>query len=63
MEDLIFTPPQVHCPNCSKLATTSIEELSDNEEITCSHCGFAFTPNIEVDKFLRLIKEIEKDNK
>lgn len=60
MEDLIFIPPQVYCPNCHQLAVTSIEALKDNEELTCAQCDFVFAPNINVDKFLKLIKKIEK---
>jgi hypothetical protein len=60
MEDLVFTTPHVYCPDCRHLIDTSIEELADNDEITCPQCSFIFTPNIEVDKFLKLIKEVEK---
>lgn len=63
MQDLIFTPPQIYCPKCGGRISTSIEELHDNDEIICPHCDHKFKPNIEVEKFLRLIKEIEKQNK
>lgn len=60
MEDLIFTPPQIYCPGCGGRIKTSIEELDDNDEIACPHCNYEFKPNIEVERFLKLIKEIEK---
>lgn len=63
MQDLIFTPPQIYCPECGGQITTSIEALDDNEKLTCPHCSHTFAPNIEVEKFLKLIKEIEKQNK
>lgn len=63
MQDLIFTPPQIFCLKCGGKIRTSIEALSDNEKIICPHCSFEFEPNIEVEKFLKLIKEIEKQNK
>ena len=63
MQDLIFTPPQIYCPECGGRIMTSIEELGDNDEIICPHCNHEFVPNIKVEKFLNLIKEIEKQNK
>lgn len=60
MEDLIFITPKIYCPKCSRMIETSIEELDDNEEITCPHCSFVFTPNFDVEKLLKLMKEVEK---
>ena len=59
MEDLIFTPFQVPCPKCAKLAFVTIESLFDNEEVTCQKCSFIFLPNIDVDKLLKLLKLVE----
>ena len=63
MEDLIFIQPQVICPKCSKFIDTSIEGLDDNEELTCSRCTFVFTPNINADKFVKLVKKVEDGGK
>ena len=58
-QDLIFNPIQIYCPECVALIDTTIEELQDNSELTCLDCGFVFQPNMNVDNYLKMLKELE----
>lgn len=59
LQDLIFNPIQVPCFNCFNLISVTIEGLDDKEEITCPKCNCIFISSLDVNKFLKLVKEIE----
>lgn len=59
MQDLIFVPLHLRCHECCVQIQVSIESLDDNEEIKCPECGLVFTPNIDVDLLLKLMKQAE----
>lgn len=50
---------QIHCRQCRKLIDVSIEGLRENSELHCSYCGFSFTPDIDVENLLKLMKKAE----
>lgn len=50
---------QIHCRKCHKLIDVSIEMLRENSELKCAKCGFVFTPDIDVEALLLLMKKAE----
>lgn len=60
MDDLIFNPLRIICPECGLHIGTTIEELQYKDEITCPRCRFPFIPNIEVDGLIDLMKMAER---
>lgn len=62
MKDLIFTPFGVRCPGCRQLAKLSFEELQFNDAITCSGCENIFSPNIDTQVLLKMIKMVEESS-
>lgn len=62
MQDLIFIPLYLRCWECYTQIQVSIESLNDNEDVKCPECDFIFTPNIDVDLLLKLMKEAENSS-
>lgn len=50
---------QLHCRNCKKLMPVEFTDLRDNNLITCPRCEFSFTPDVDVEVLLALIKQAE----
>lgn len=50
---------QIHCQQCRKLLDVSIADLRENSERKCCYCGFLFTPDIDVESLLKLMKKAE----
>lgn len=59
-EDLIFRPFQIRCPQCRKHVEVSFEELQFNDELKCPNCENAFTPNIDAQALLALVRKTEE---
>jgi hypothetical protein len=55
MEDLIFSPLQVRCPDCTGYVEASIEDLQYDEELTCLQCRHKFTPAIDAESLIKLM--------
>lgn len=63
MKDLIFCSIKVLCPKCDfQFLDVSLESLQAKEEISCPKCNHTFTPNVNVDQLLKLIRVAEKDD-
>lgn len=60
LRDLIFLPFGVKCSKCLKVNKVSFEELQFNDEITCLKCGNVFSPNIDTEALLALIRKSEE---
>lgn len=57
-----FSEPQnlqIHCKNCKKLMPVEFKDLRENNPLVCLRCNHSFTPNIDVDALLRLMKQTE----
>jgi hypothetical protein len=59
-EDLIFKPFRIRCPKCRKPIEVLFEELQFNDELTCSNCENIFTPNIDAQALLALVRKTEE---
>ena len=59
LEDLIFKPFEIGCPQCWNRTAVSFESLRLNEEINCSQCENNFFPDRNIDALLKLIKTVE----
>lgn len=60
MEDLIFEPIKAVCPKCLTFLLVSFESLQEGEEVICSKCNHRFTPNVDVDRLVKIMKAIEE---
>lgn len=51
---------QIRCRDCQNSLPVEIADLRENNFITCPHCNCSFTPDIDVETLLELIKETEE---
>lgn len=59
MDDLIFRPIAVPCPDCGTLVTVSTGFGNYQEEVVCPKCSFVFISNINFNVLFFLMKEVE----
>lgn len=50
---------QIRCRSCRKPLPVKIADLRENKFIVCIHCRHSFTPDIDVEALLELIRETE----
>ena len=59
LEDLIFEPFGIYCPECHSMMSVAFEDLRLNKEVSCPKHDYKFFPDTDVDALLGIVKLVE----
>lgn len=57
-----YSEPQnlrIYCKKCKKRMPVGFKDLRENNPVTCPRCEVAFTPDIDIEALIKLMKQVE----